>query len=158
VAQVIQSAIPHTPYPILRFFCFLSNLFVFVLRVSQLYVISIQQSRQSSLSVSLSSALTHSLSLSPSLALSVSLARSLSLPLSLHLLIGSLLLACASLGARVIGSDIDGDCLGLAPVDVPLKVRTYVLSRPVFCTAGASPSTSSDYLQSESHLGVSLLV
>lgn len=148
------NTISYTPYPVLRFFCFLSNLFVFLLRVSQLYVISIQQCRQSSVSVSLSLPL--SLTLFRSLPLSLTLSRSLSL--SLYLLIGSLLLACASLGARVIGSDIDGDCLGLAPVDVPLKVRTCVLSRPIFCTARASPSPSSDYLQSDSHLGVSLLV
>ena len=35
---------------------------------------------------------------------------------------GSLLIACAFLGAEVVGSDVDGDCLGLAPTDLPLKV------------------------------------
>ena len=109
--------------------------------------------------LSLSLSLPLSLTLFRSLPLSLTLSRSLSHSLSLHLLIGSLLLACASMGARVIGSDIDGDCLGLAPVDVPLKVRTCVLSRPIFFQVPLpSPSPSSDYLQSDSHLGVSQLV
>ena len=32
------------------------------------------------------------------------------------------MIACAFLGANVVGSDVDGDCLGKAPSDIPLKV------------------------------------
>ena len=32
------------------------------------------------------------------------------------------MIACAFLGANVVGSDVDGDCLGKAPIDIPLKV------------------------------------
>ena len=49
---------------------------------------------------------------------------------SINVTVGSLLLACAFLGADVIGSDIDGDCLGLAPTDVPLKVYQPCLVLP----------------------------